>query len=117
MDLRADRHDGYVERVDATTLQAAGAPSPAGDTATDIEGSNGIRASLWDGELWVTNEGGGAQRNYCADPATGQRRATSPLPDLDVDEPMAVAGQREYYDVPAGDGFEIHWVPVPAACA
>ena len=107
---------GYIERLDTTTLRAAGPPSPDGDSATDIEGSNGIRASLWDGELWVTNAGGGAQRNYCADPATGQRRATSPLPDLDGDEPMTVTDHREYYEVPAGDGFEINWVTVPSAC-
>ena len=108
---------GYVERLDATTLQAAGALSPDADSAADIEGSNGIRADLWGGELWVTNQAGGPGRNYCADPVTGQRRATSPLPDLNVDIPMAVADQREYYAIPTGDGFEIRWVPVPAACA
>lgn len=89
----------------------------SGFSATSVAGSNGIRANLWDGELWVTDLGGGPQRNYCADPDTGRRRATSPLPDLAVDEPMTVAGRREYYGVPSGDGFEIRWVPVPAACA
>jgi hypothetical protein len=108
---------GYVARLDATTLQAAGPPSPGTGSAIDIEGSNGIQAHLWGGALWITNEAGGPQRNYCADPVTGQRRATSPLPDLNVDIPMTVAGQREYYELPTGDGFEIHWIPVPAACA
>jgi hypothetical protein len=29
---------------------------------------------------------------------------------------VTVAGHREYCEVAARDGFEIRWVPVPAAC-
>jgi hypothetical protein len=101
---------GYVERFGTATLKA--------DGATEVEGSNGIRVDLWDRDLWVTNQGGGPSRNYCADPATGRRLATSPLPDLTRDHLMIVAGQRVYYSVPAGSGFQIRTVPVPvpAAC-
>jgi hypothetical protein len=99
---------GYVERFGTASLKA--------DGATQVEGSNGIRAGLWDGDLWVTNQGGGPSRNYCADPATGRRLATSPLPDLTQDHLMTVADQRVYYSVPAGSGFQIRTVPVPAAC-
>jgi hypothetical protein len=99
---------GYVERFGTAPLKA--------DSATRVEGSNGIRADLWDGDLWVTNQGGGPWRNYCADPATGRRLATSPLPDLTRDHLMTVADQRVYYSVPAGSGFQIRTVPVPAAC-
>jgi hypothetical protein len=65
---------------------------------------------------WVTNQGDGPSRNYCADPATGRPLATSPLPDLTQDHLMTVADQRVYYSVPASSGFQIHTVPVPAAC-
>lgn len=99
---------GYVERLDAATL-AAGA-------ATRVRGTNGIRVDLWDGELWVSNQGGGPSRNYCADPANGRRLATSPLPDLVQDFPMTVVGHRMYYSVSVGNGFKIRTVPVPAAC-
>jgi hypothetical protein len=99
---------GYVERFGTAPLKA--------DAATQVEGSNGIRADLWDGELWVTNQGGGPSRNYCADPATGRPLAASPLPDLTQDQLMTVADQRVYYSVPAGSGFQIRTVPVPAAC-
>jgi len=99
---------GYVERFGTAPLKA--------DGATQVEGSNGIRVDLWDGDLWVTNQGGGRSRNYCADPATGRRLAASPLPDLTQDHLMTVAEQRVYYSVPAGSGFQIRTVPVPAAC-
>jgi hypothetical protein len=65
-----------------------------------------------------TNQGGGPgpSGDYCADPATGRPLATSPLPDLTQDQLMTVAGQRVDYSAPAGSGFQIRTVPVPAAC-
>jgi hypothetical protein len=64
---------GYIERVDAATLRPTPPREPVG------EATNGIRAQVFDGILWVTQSGvGGARFNYCADPATGRRRA--PLP-------------------------------------
>jgi hypothetical protein len=99
---------GYIERFQAATMT----PQPA----TQVEGTNGISAAVWEGALWVSDEAAGAARNYCADPATGRRLATLPLPDLARDYLMTVAGGLIYYSVPAADGFAIRTVPVPAAC-
>ncbi len=58
----------------------------------------------------------GPAQNYCADPATGRRLATVPLPDPGQDYLLAVTGGWIYYSVPASGGFVIRTVPVPAAC-
>lgn len=64
---------GYIERVDVNTLRPTPPREPIGET------SNGIRAQVIDGILWVTQGGlGGAKDNYCGDPVTGRKRA--PLP-------------------------------------
>ena len=99
---------GYVERFRAATMT----PEPA----TDVSGTNGIRAAVADGVVWVTDDVGGARRSYCANPVTGRRIATLPLPDLDQDRLLAVSGRYLYYDVPASSGFYLKRVPVPAAC-
>jgi hypothetical protein len=99
---------GYIERFRTATMT----PQPA----TRVEGTNGIDASVWDGILWVSDEVGGPARNYCADPATGRRLATLPLPNLAQDDLMTVHAGIIYYSVFAGDGFAIRTVPVPAAC-
>jgi len=99
---------GYIERFQTATVTP--------QAATRVEGSNGIGASVWDGALWVSDEAAGSALNYCADPATGRRLATLPLPDLAQDYLMTVAGGLIYYSAPASDGFAIRTVPVPAAC-
>jgi hypothetical protein len=99
---------GYIERFQTATVTP--------QTATRVEGTNGIAADVWDGVLWVSNEADGAARNYCADPATGRRFATLPLPNLAQDDLMTVHAGIIYYSVPATDGFAIRTVPVPAAC-
>ena len=99
---------GYVERFRTATM----APDPA----TDVGGTNGISAAVADGVVWVTDHVGGARRNYCANPVTGRRLATIPLPDLDQDSLLAVSGRYLYYDAPASGGFYLERVPVPGAC-
>jgi hypothetical protein len=99
---------GYVERFRTATM----APEPA----TDVSGTNGIRAAVADGVVWVTDAVGGARRSYCANPVTGRRLATIPLPDLDQDRLLAVSGRYLYYARPASSGFYIKRVPVPVAC-
>jgi hypothetical protein len=99
---------GYIERFAATSLTP--------QARTQVNGSNGLHADVWGGVLWVRDQVGGPARNYCADPATGRRIATLPLPDLSQDYLMAVTGGRIYYSVPASSGFAIRTVPVPAAC-
>jgi hypothetical protein len=99
---------GYIERF------AAGSMTP--QAGTRVNGGNGLHADVSNGTLWVTSEAAGPALNYCADPATGRRLATLPLPDLARDYLMAVTGGRIYYSVPASAGFVIRTVPVPAAC-
>jgi DNA-binding beta-propeller fold protein YncE len=99
---------GYIERFQTATVTP--------QAGTRVEGSNGIGASVWDGALWVSDEAAGPALNYCADPATGRRLATLPLPDLGQDYLMTVAGGLIYYSAPGSDGFAIRTVPVPAAC-
>lgn len=41
--------------------------------------SNGIRAQVIDGILWVTQPAGGSALNYCGDPVSGRPRAALPL--------------------------------------
>jgi hypothetical protein len=105
---------GYIERFSAASLTP--------QARTQVHGSNGLHADVWGGKLWVRDQAAGPALNYCADPATGRRLATLPLPDLGEDYLMAVTGGRIYYSVPAsssvpaGSGFAIRTVPVPAAC-
>jgi hypothetical protein len=99
---------GYVERFRTATMVP--------EAATDVRGTNGIRAVAADGLIWVTDYVGGARRNYCANPVTGRRLATIPLPDLDHDSLLAISARYLYYDVPATGGFYLKRVPVPAAC-
>ena len=99
---------GYIER-----FQTAAMTPEAG---TQISGSNDLEANVWDGVLWVSNEASGPAQNYCADPATGRRLATLPLPDLAGDYLMTVTADRIYYSTTADDEFVIRTVPVPAAC-
>jgi hypothetical protein len=99
---------GYVERFSAATM----APDPA----TRFAGTNGINVNVADGVVWVTDLVGGAGSNYCADPVTGRKLATIPLPDLSEDSLLAVSSQYLYYRVPAGNGFALRKAPVPAAC-
>jgi hypothetical protein len=105
---------GYIERFSAASLNP--------QAYTQVHGSNGLHADVWDGKLWVRDQAAGAAQNYCADPVTGRRLATLPLPDLGQDYLMAVTGGLIYYSVPASrsgsasSGFAIRTVPVPAAC-
>jgi hypothetical protein len=100
---------GYVERFRTAGM----APDPA----TDVSGTNAIGAAVADGVAWITDYTGGARRNYCANPVTGLRLATIPLPDLDQDSLLAVSVRYLYYDSPASSGFYLRRVPVPAACS
>jgi hypothetical protein len=99
---------GYIERFSAASMTP--------QAGTKVGGSNGLHADLWGGVLWVRDEAAGPAQNYCADPATGRRRATLPLPDLGQDYLMAVTSGRIYYSAPVNSGFAIRTVPVPAAC-
>lgn len=64
---------GYVLRLNLATLRiSTGSPRPTG--------TNGIRAQLIGGVLWVSQLAGGPQRNYCGDLRSGVSRAPVKLP-------------------------------------
>ncbi len=72
-----------VERLGLGTLRPTAFPGaqphPGESGPPRIEG-HGVVARLIAGVLWVTQTDGGAQRNYCGDPVSGQRRAALRLP-------------------------------------
>jgi hypothetical protein len=102
---------GFIERLAASSL------SPV--QSTRVGGTNGIRADVADGALWVTDPVGGGAKNYCADPVTGRVRAASPLPDPGQDQLLAVGPSLLYYTAfdASANGWRIATAPVPAACA
>jgi hypothetical protein len=100
---------GYVERFALATL--------APEQATLAEGTNGIRAMLADGALWIASPVvGGSRLNYCADQVTGHREAPIPLPDPDQDSLLAVGPADLYYAVPATDRMRLERTAIPAGC-
>lgn len=98
---------GYVERFSIATM----APEPA----TDVEGTNGINVRVADGVTWVTDQAS-VNRNYCADPVTGRRLAPIPFPDSGQDYLLAISGRYVYYQAPAGNGFRLERLAIPAGC-
>jgi hypothetical protein len=97
---------GYVERL-TTTL--------APQAATVVHGTNAIRAAQADGTLWLTGPPGVQGLEYCADPVTGQRIASIPLPDPGQDTFAAVDSSYVYYTYYSG-GAHVARAQVPAAC-
>ena len=96
---------GYVERLDAATLTAAGSSCAEGrSTNTCLEGTNDITARLANGLLWVTQVAGGNGRNYCADPSNGRPLTPIRLPSQPEDEVLAIAPRRIFYAVPGPQG-------------
>jgi hypothetical protein len=90
---------GAVERLSLVTLRPTrflGAHPHAGESGPPrIDGTNGIAARLIAGVLWVTQQAGGAQRNYCGDPSTGRARA--PLPFGQEGQFLAADDSSIYY--------------------
>ena len=92
---------GYVQRLDAATLAAAGNSCAGGrSTNTCMEGTNDITARLANGLLWVTQVAGGNGRNYCADPSDGRPLTPIRLPQPAQDEVLAIAARRIFYAAP-----------------
>lgn len=69
---------GYFGQLNVRTLK----PRRTYALGTGAEmASNGIRAQVIDGILWVTQPGGGAAWNYCANPLSGRPRLVLPGPE------------------------------------
>lgn len=101
---------GYVERFQTAALTP--------DPATQVMGSDGISADIWNGVLWVTSPVGGSSTNFCADPGSGRRLAPLPFLNSAAHRLLAVTGKHLYYASAASGGAasRIAAMPVPAAC-
>lgn len=101
---------GYIERFQTAAMTPA--------AATLVEGTNAIRAGIWDGLLWVHGPDGATMTNYCADPVTGQRLASLAMPYHSHPVLLAVHGEDLYYSylLPDGSRSRIAVTPIPAAC-
>jgi hypothetical protein len=101
--------EGGFFRLDVNTLKITPTQGPA--TVVD---TNGIRAQLIDGILWVTQPAGGGQRNYCGDPATGRARARLPLSG---DSVFLTADTTNFYYEPLDTSpAEIARAPIDPRC-
>ncbi|MDA8209055.1 MAG: hypothetical protein M0Z92_08675, partial [Actinomycetota bacterium] len=99
---------GYVENMRLPSMQA--------QHSTMIEGSNGIRARIVAGVLWVSQQAGGAKSNFCGDPATGMPWATL-SGDLGATGRLGgVGGVYFYVFGTAGDGTGIAQFNIPSSC-
>jgi hypothetical protein len=98
---------GYIERFDLATMAA--------DPATRVGGTNGISVTVAAGLAWVT-DGANPKHDYCADPVTGRALAQIQLPAPGQDSLLACSARYLYYQSPAGHGFYLMRMSVPAAC-
>jgi hypothetical protein len=109
---------GYVQRLDASSMTAAGSACDEGRiTRRCVPGDNDVTARVADGLLWVTQEAGGNARNYCADPVDGQRIAPVELPRPNEDLVLAIAPHQIFYAAPGpkADRY-LRQEPIPRAC-
>ena len=111
---------GYAARLALGNLSPV-APArewalPGLTTPTEIEGSNAVRAMVLDGVLWITQPDGGPQRNYCADPKTGLRRAALAIPP--AGELLTANATTIYYLDDADDPYSerLASAPINPAC-
>lgn len=109
---------GYVQRYNLAPLApAGGACSEGRNTSSCLGGTNGIRASVADGLVWIAQAAGGPTRQVCLDPTSGRVLSSLPLAGnvallgigihhLYVSEPTA----------PTVTGQTVTQVPIPHAC-
>jgi hypothetical protein len=110
---------GYVQRLDAATMTAAGSAcqEDGASTSTCVEGTNDVTARLAGGLLWITQIAGGTARNYCADPFTGRKIAPIELPQPTQDEVLAITPHRIFYASPGPRvGQYLRQEAIPSAC-
>lgn len=109
---------GYVQRLDAATLAAAGNSCTEGrSTNTCVEGTNDITARLANGLLWVTQMAGGNGRNYCAGPSDGRPLTPIRLPQPAQNEVLAIAARRIFYAAPGPKASQyLRQEAIPATC-
>ena len=98
---------GRVFRLNVDTMKATRTQAPAIDT-------NGIRAQVIDGILWVTQTAGRTARNYCGDPATGRSRAPIALPTSA--EFLTADTSHVYYEPVDTSPAEVGRIPTDPGC-
>lgn len=110
---------GYVQRYDVTPLAPAGAACRDGrSTSSCLEGTNGIRARVADGLVWISQPAGGPTREVCLDPTNGSVLASLPLTGNDA--ALLAIGTHHLYVLnplaPTVTGQTLTQVPIPLAC-
>ncbi len=99
---------GYVESVQLPSVEAR--------HSTIVEGSNGIRAWVLSGVLWISQQGGGPGQNYCGDPLTGRPWASF-YGDLGATGHLGGLGGVYFYVFgTASDGTGIAQFAIPSSC-
>jgi len=109
---------GYVQRLAAPSMTADRSACAEGRiTSTCVPGSNDISARLAEGLLWVTQAAGGNARNYCADPVSGRRLASIPLPQPAQDIVLAIGPQQIFYAAPGPKASQyLRHEAIPSNC-
>ena len=110
---------GYIERFSLRTLNftsfRGARPHRGVNMPASILGTNGITARVIDATLWVTQAGGGPQRNYCGDPLTGVSRAALRLPAQA--EVLTIDARRIYFlPIDSVRNEELEWAPESPRC-
>jgi hypothetical protein len=98
---------GTVSELSSSGLNTIAPPSSSQYTNT-YDGAMGFSLAVSDGVLWLGNGQNGFQ---CADPATGDIRATEALPSAFLEDAYALNGV-----VYAFDGNDLVAITPPAAC-
>lgn len=99
--------EGYVQRFSL--------PGLTPDTATTVQGSNGIRVRVAGSFVWVSQPAGSSTRNFCASGASGARLAGIPAVGSS-DQLLAVGAHRYYVLTLAATPAAVVAEPLPAAC-
>ena len=109
---------GHVQRLDAAMLTpAGGACADGGNADTCLVGTNGIRAQLANGLLWITQPAGGDIRNYCGQASDGRAIAPVRLPRPVADDVLAIGLHWIFYAAPGPRASEyVRRAAMPAPC-
>lgn len=112
---------GYAQRISIKTLRPThltGTPPNWTDAHVPlVEGTNGISSRVTQNILWITQDAGGKQTNYCGDPENGKPRAVLPLANTAMfDSLLTVATTGIYYVTGPGVRLQLNRAPINPTC-